>query len=310
MAGSGQKLARAVSFAKRSVPAARRRVSDAWAGEWRIGFRLPKARPISPDRVAPLTDDEPVATPDPGGPRLATGRRFAASWSDEAVPEEMGGPEPVANPLWQDFAHHEEGPGIFKWEHYFDVYHRHLAQFVDRPVNVVEIGVYAGGSLGMWQRYFGADAHIYGVDIEPACRRYERDNVSIFIGDQQDRSFWAAFKADVPYIDVVIDDGGHTPLQQMVTLEELVPQLRPGGVYVCEDVHGMDNPFIAYASGLVDALNEWHPVTEPDLASPTSSFQRSVHSIHFYPYLLVIEKHERTPPRFVAPRHGSEWQPF
>ena len=36
---------------------------------------------------------------------------------------------------------------------------------------------------------------------------------------------------------------GHTPEQQIVTLEEMLPHLRPGGVYLCEDVHGIHHDF-------------------------------------------------------------------
>jgi len=70
------------------------------------------------------------------------------------------------------------------------------------------------------------------------------------IGDQADRRFWKRFKQEHPRIDVLIDDGGHEPEQQLVTLEEMLPHLRPGGVYICEDVHGERNRFNAYVHGV------------------------------------------------------------
>ncbi len=54
--------------------------------------------------------------------------------------------EPVPNPLRDYFEANREGPGIWRWQHYFDIYHRHFARFVGREVNVLEIGVYSGGS--------------------------------------------------------------------------------------------------------------------------------------------------------------------
>jgi hypothetical protein len=48
-------------------------------------------------------------------------------------------------------------------------------------------------------------------------------NTSIHIGDQGDREFWRAFRERVPPVDVLIDDGGHQPEQQIVTLEEMLP---------------------------------------------------------------------------------------
>ena len=90
----------------------------------------------------------------------------------------------------------------------------------------------------------------YGVDIEPACRIYEADGIEILIGDQSDRHFWAKVRAAVPRIDVLIDDAGHHPEHQIITLEELLPHLASGGVYLCEDVHGAPNYFASYVAGL------------------------------------------------------------
>jgi hypothetical protein len=215
------------------------------------------------------------------------------------------------NPLWEYFQNHKEGHGIWKWEHYFDIYHRHFARFVGQKVNVLEIGIYAGGSLEMWRSYFGEKSHIYGVDIEEACKVYANDHVSVFIGDQADRAFWSTFRKSVEGIDILIDDGGHTPEQQQITLEEMLLHLRPGGVYLCEDVHGCFNRFSAFATGLVNGLNGMDLISGfPTISSAASGFQSSIHSIHFYPYIVVIEKHREQPTKLSSPRHGTEWQPF
>ena len=94
----------------------------------------------------------------------------------------------------------------------------------------LEIGVFSGGSLRMWREYFGAKALVYGVDIESACCIYKNEFTRIFIGDQGDRQFWRMFKAKVPQIDVVIDDGSHIPSDQITTFKELFPAVTPGGV--------------------------------------------------------------------------------
>jgi hypothetical protein len=38
---------------------------------------------------------------------------------------------------------------------------------------------------------FWCQSHIYGVDIEEACKKYENDYTTILVGDQADREFWA-----------------------------------------------------------------------------------------------------------------------
>lgn len=218
---------------------------------------------------------------------------------------------PEGNPLWDYFQNHKEGHGIWKWDHYFEIYHRHFSRFIGKKVNVLEIGVYSGGSLGMWRSYFGDESHLYGVDIAEACRAYENDNVSIFIGDQADRAFWRTFRNNVEGIDVLIDDGGHTPEQQQITLEEMLPHLRPGGVYLCEDIQGDFNRFSAFAAGLVNELNRIDIIEDSvPPHSTVSRFQSSIHSIHFYPYIVVIEKHLTSPSKLSSLKHGTEWQPF
>src|SRR5262249_54578065 len=136
------------------------------------------------------------------------GRELARTWSQ--VPDD-GEPR---NPLLDYFDDHETGPGLWKWRHYFDAYHRHLGKFVATPVTMLEVGIYSGGSLEMWRDYFGPASHIYGVDIASECEVYAGDGVDILIGDQADRTFWAETRARIPQLDVVLDDGGHTPEQQ------------------------------------------------------------------------------------------------
>ena len=158
----------------------------------------------------------------------------------------------------------------------------------------------------MWRTYLGAQAHIHGIDIEEACRVYEADRITISIGDQANPDFWQRFLADHPRIDIVLDDGGHTPEQQITTLRWLLPHISPGGVYLCEDIHGPLQPFHSFVDGLARAL---HQVPESRETNPRAIHEH-VAAIHTYPILTVIEKPAHKVPAFYAPRHGSQWQPF
>lgn len=241
-------------------------------------------------------------------PARIRGSEMASAWSGTNA-----GPaaEEPANPLHQYFDSVSEGPGIWKWLHYFEIYHRHLARFVGRAPALVEVGVYSGGSLGMWRHYLGDGTRIHGVDIQPDCRVYEDADTMIHIGDQGDRQFWRTFRERVPPVDILIDDGGHQPEQQIVTLEEMIPHLKPGGVFICEDVHGINNAFTAYASALADRLNAFTPEFDQRvLSSVATPLQSDLHSIHFYPYVVVIEKREASLATLSAPKHGTSWQPF
>ncbi|MGA2453259.1 MAG: class I SAM-dependent methyltransferase [Solirubrobacteraceae bacterium] len=226
------------------------------------------------------------------------GRRFPAA--DPPIPEaarEVG-------PLEAYFDAHTEGPGVWKWRHYFEIYERHLDRFRGTPVHIVEIGVLGGGSLQMWRDYFGPETHVYGIDIDPESRALERDGVEIFIGDQGDRSFWERFLETAPTIDVVIDDGGHTARQQAVTVESLLAHVRPGGVYICEDIFGPFQPFHSFVDGLTRPLSD---IGMPLKRNPASALQQQVASVHRYPILTVIEKSASCTSSFEAPRRGTVW---
>jgi hypothetical protein len=216
---------------------------------------------------------------------------------------------PGTSAIRDHFEQHTHGPGVQKWIHYLDIYPRHLGKFVGKQPVVVEVGVQSGGSLSMWHGYFGAGCRVHGVDIDPGCKDFAGAGTTIHLGDQADRAMWSRFRDAVPVVDVFIDDGGHTHEQQCVALEEMLPHLRPGGVYICEDIHRSENRFAEAACGLVHALNAGDIVagTGVDTCARTP-FQAAIHSLHFYPFLLVIEKHDRPQAEFRAPLQGSEWR--
>lgn len=253
---------------------------------------------------------------------LKTMRSARAFWRGQSFARTVRGIHPATEPAkpgllecWFDA--HTEGPGIWKWRHLLATYDRHLAKFRGREVHILEIGVYSGGSMRMWRDYFGAEVHVYGVDIEPVCRRYEDDRTHIFIGDQADPNFWKEVLRKVPRLDIVVDDGGHEPEQQIATLESLLPNLQPGGVYICEDIMERSNPFHSYLGGLSRELHahdrDHQPASDPTLVPfgnvrPTG-LQRLVDSIHIYPFITVIEIRDSRIERFTAPRRGTEWEP-
>jgi cephalosporin hydroxylase len=217
----------------------------------------------------------------------------------------------ATDPLTRWFDAHERGYGISKWRHYLPAYHRHLQKFRGRSPTVLEIGVQNGGSPGMWQEYFGEGTTVHGVDINPDCGRFERaaSGVHIHIGDQGDPAFLQRLAEAVGKVDIVIDDGGHTMQQQILTLQALFPSVKPGGVFLVEDTHtsyyegqafggGLrrNGTFVEYSKGLVDELHGFRvqrngiPV-QPNAA--TTAFTLEAESMHYYESMLFIEKRGR-----------------
>lgn len=198
----------------------------------------------------------------------------------------------------EKYFHENTGRLIHKWKHYFEIYDRHFSRFRNTDVHLVEFGVFQGGSVQMWKQYFGDRCRIYGVDINPVCKNLVEERVEIFTGDQEDRGFLRSIAEQIPRIDILIDDGGHTMRQQIATFEELFPLIDKHGLYLCEDLHtsywhdwgggyGKPGTFIEYSKNFIDFINAWHSQS-PKLN--VTDFTRSVHSLHFYDSILVIEK--------------------
>lgn len=118
---------------------------------------------------------------------------------------------------------------------YLDHYERNLAQFRGREFNLLEIGVAQGASLEMWKKYF-PEATIIGIDINPECLRFAGEGVIVEIGSQGDSSFLNRIGTTYKP-SVVIDDGSHLASHNMETFFSLFPHLRPGGLYVIEDLY-------------------------------------------------------------------------
>lgn len=216
--------------------------------------------------------------------------------------------QPESNPLAEYFFSHQ-GRLITKWEHYFEIYHRHFQRFRGSSPVIVEVGVFHGGSLQMWCDYFGPGTHVVGIDIHPGCRKFADDMTTILIGDQADRQFLAQVREQVPHVDVLIDDGGHGMDQQIATFEELYPHIQPNGIYLCEDIHtsvlsgwgggvGSEKTFLDYSKDLVDKLYGWYVDNQIQVCADPITL--STFGLHFYDSILVVEKRPMQPPRQCA----------
>lgn len=210
----------------------------------------------------------------------------------------------ATNPMEAAYYRHD-GRGAIKWHHYLEVYERHLARFRGQAVNVLEIGIFHGGSLQIWKSYFGERAIVHGIDIDPSCARVAEERIVPHIGDQADVEFLKRVVREMGRVDVVIDDGGHHSPLQIATFEALYPLVDPNGVYVCEDTRasywsqyggGYRKPgtFIEYVKALVEPLHVWY--VEDDRIARDETFARMTLGIFFYDSMIVFEKRPRGAP--------------
>ncbi len=207
-----------------------------------------------------------------------------------------------ANPLFSYFAGHKSGRVLDKWVHYFPIYDRHLSPYRGRDLRVLEIGVYQGGSLDMWQWYLGPSSTLIGIDIDETATQLAAKDKIIVIGDQSDRDFLASVVQRYGPFDIIIDDGGHTMEQQITSIDVLFPSLVEGGVYIVEDCHTSyweaygggrrrDGTFIEWIKDRIDDLHGVHYD-----CSGEAIWTEHVDAIHCYDSVVVLDKKHRIAP--------------
>lgn len=129
------------------------------------------------------------------------------------------------------------------YDKYYDFY---LEKYRDKEdLMILEIGADTGLSLLLWSEYFSKTAKIHGVSYgvdEKASKHLVCQsnpdmckNIEIFNGDQGDTNFLETLRQKYKY-DIIIDDGSHLPAHQIITLQKLFSALKPGGLYVIEDL--------------------------------------------------------------------------
>lgn len=185
-------------------------------------------------------------------------------------------------------------------------YDRHFAPLRNAPVRLPEIGIggydvpeAGGGSLRMWQRYFRRGL-VYGLDIFE--KRLPEPRVRTIRGDQNDPAFLARLGAGIGPLDIVIDDGSHVNEHVLTSFHALFPYVRPGGLYVIEDLqtsywpsYGGDSRNLASPStsigllkSLIDGLHHKEYDHAPD---PAASYTDAhVTAVHFYHNIAFIVK--------------------
>ncbi|MFY9512156.1 MAG: class I SAM-dependent methyltransferase [Rubrivivax sp.] len=280
-------------------------------------FALQLAADMAADRAETYTDNVVAKMTMPRFNTLVSQRQStvyvshegsltSAGWLDAALPRVTTPPRPGFGVLFD----RGTGQRSHKWRHYFEIYDRHFEAYRGQACVYLELGVERGGSLDIMREYLGAAARIVGVDIDPACQQLEQLGHEIHIGSQSDAPFLEALGVRLGALDIVLDDGGHTPDQQITSFYALFPRLRDGGVYVVESMHAnlwashqtsrYGITFFDLAKALADKPTYRH--MDPQsfnvfgrpgsaLAAGSGNFAtEQIRAVHFYDSVIVIEK--------------------
>eukprot|EP00172_Hildenbrandia_rubra_P001174 Plantae.Rhodophyta-Hildenbrandia_rubra.ctg1730.p1 GENE.Plantae.Rhodophyta-Hildenbrandia_rubra.ctg1730~~Plantae.Rhodophyta-Hildenbrandia_rubra.ctg1730.p1 ORF type:complete len:680 (+),score=115.87 Plantae.Rhodophyta-Hildenbrandia_rubra.ctg1730:2284-4323(+) len=114
-----------------------------------------------------------------------------------------------------------------------------------KNLRLLEIGIDRGGSLRLWQSIF-PKAEIHGLEngrkhgqdtLQKQVEAAAKDGLTLHVGSQENLDVLQAVKEKTPGgIDIIIDDGGHSSKQQQTSLKNLWEHVRPGGMYIVEDL--------------------------------------------------------------------------
>jgi hypothetical protein len=229
----------------------------------------------------------------------------------------------------------DKGTRIGDWgtaHGYTRIYHRFLEPRRCEPLKLLEIGVWKGASLRMWEQFF-PHARIVGIDILSDALRAASERSQVVIGDASDRDFLKQV-VDTHFggtVDVVVDDGSHVLDHQVTAIETLFPLLSEGGWYFIEDisvsrfdVKGVARrpfaDFLDYVAWLTDQTTFWdgntaqqyHTILNVDSLAANERLQlipnywnEWLDAVHIFYNMCILEKRRRTLPVPIASQAPS-----
>lgn len=131
---------------------------------------------------------------------------------------------------------------------YIDPYETLLAPYRN-GCDILEVGIALGFSVKMWNEYFH-NSNIVGNDIsvvfDPNIPPMNNNTIKIIEADATKPSFLNHLGDQM--FDVIVDDGSHMEADQIATFNLLKHRMKPGGLYIIEDILNIDanrNRFIA-----------------------------------------------------------------
>lgn len=203
-----------------------------------------------------------------------------------------------------------------KWTSYFSIYDTYFHQFKKNKINLLEIGVQNGGSLEVWNKYFKFAKNIIGCDRDLKCKnlKFKFKKIKVVVGDiskQDIRKKIISIAKDG--FEIIVDDGSHKSADVISTFLFFYPHLKPGGIYLIEDLHTSywknfgggfleNRSSIQFLKLIIDVINfeSWgmffnrkkslklgYLKTQKNI--PVKNFN-DVESIHFYNSVCVIKK--------------------
>ena len=120
---------------------------------------------------------------------------------------------------------------------YLEKYDPMLEPWIGEKIAMLELGIYKGGSLHLWNDYFPS-SKIVGVDLNLPENFKTAANIYMYQGNQGDTEFLSKVANETAPggYDIIIDDASHIGNLTKISFWHLFDKhLKPGGLYVIED---------------------------------------------------------------------------
>ena len=185
-------------------------------------------------------------------------------------------------------------------------YHRFYPWFLNhlrgQNINVLEIGIDKAQSLKLWKGYFSS-VNLHGIDIDE--KEFIDPAVTLHKIDQSDAKQLNQFVATVGIkFDVILDDGSHVPEHQILTINKLWDLVRPGGIYIIEDIETSywkkseiyGYQFNAHRRGIMSEFSKLIDVVNSEFSkckgrnSPLKKFSQEVEMVSFAQNCIILVK--------------------
>lgn len=126
---------------------------------------------------------------------------------------------------------------------YLPLYQKLLIKKKNTAKNVLEIGIYLGGSIKLWNDFF-VNAKIHGLDmipIEQMWSEIKNDDIVLYNSDAYDDNFFNEnFLNKNIKFDFMLDDGPHT-LSSMIKFIQLYSKvMEDDGILIIEDIQSFE----------------------------------------------------------------------
>ena len=120
---------------------------------------------------------------------------------------------------------------------YAECFHENLKELKNRKLNILEVGLAQGNGIASLYFYF-PNSNLIGVDNNPFRMRYKSKRIrSIYVDTSSKKILQNLSNHLNQKFDIILDDGGHQLIDQILCFSENFKNLKKGGIYIVEDLN-------------------------------------------------------------------------